>query len=1098
MSDPKLVFGFDLGIASLGFAAVDLERHELIHMASHLFPAPQEPKTKASLAAKRRGYRSNRRNLERDKTRRNRCRRLLIDAGLVPDGVDPKWFETRQGDADVVVLRHRALSERITDRELARVLLYLCQHRQYIDQGKGSAEGSEDGKVLKALAGNRALMEQGDAETFGEVLYRRHDAGERTRNVAGDYELTIPHEMIRHEASLIIDRQIGFGNGKLDDSFKASYLSIVSSLKSTYERDLRIYGNVGTCTYHKDKVRAAKATLTSEIEECREKLAHVRIVGEGGTFPLPGAVVGTCTYHKDKVRAAKATLTSEIEECREKLAHVRIVGEGGTFPLPGAVRRAAVASVFDPMGKKGQTSLTYAMLRKLMNNLGADGPESMRETDHFKGLNDEKGERAVLFSAKRFAVIKASLGEDLGLLESLMADSSLYDDIAEALTFASSRESYERRLSDLGVDDRLEPAALDAVRGLPYGSAVFNGYGNRSRDALEILSGCLLEDGIDSLHQAEEAGGLLQKRVEDRRGKASLLPPYKTYDPTCTNPVVLRAAARFRAAFNEAVRAYGIPDAVRIELGRDLKCSAAEKAKISKGQKRNKDENDKARAAVAEILGVEQEEVVGRQIAIFRFYESQSGRDIYVDEPIDLERALKEPKYVEIDHILPFSRSCDDSKSNKVLCLSKSNQDKAGKTPFEWIAGSDESDPRWIAFCNRVEAVRKSIGGGKARKLTKVNFDDAAESGFIDRNLNDTRYLSCAIKNWVETSIAFPTPNNQHVFAVSGGATSILRRQWGLNFGTGGEKDRDDDRHHAVDAAVIAMCDPVLVKKCAKHGERRRFLSRDERDRLMGESMPWSTFADEVRARREFVIPTRSTSHTLRGCATDDTVYGYRGEKAKSKKGTMPLLSKGGKVKPSSTSHTLRGCATDDTVYGYRGEKAKSKKGTMPLLSKGGKVKPSSTAIRCGDGFKMQGDMAFIRLWLDPDAGSNGKWLVEPVYCSDYPSLVNGTYTPRYCAPTYGHRSNWPEIPTKVLEGASPVTMYKGDAVAIDGSIARFAGFDVSDKSFTWGEIIADGQASLCTGEILPLGKWDATTDFRVISEDALGFCWRSVIRSLG
>lgn len=1009
MSDTKLVFGFDLGIASLGFAAVDLERHELIHMASHLFPAPQEPKTKASLAAKRRGYRSNRRNLERDKTRRNRCRRLLIDAGLVPDGVDPKWFETRQGDADVVVLRHRALIERITDRELARVLLYLCKHRQYIDQGKGGAEGSEDGKVLKALAGNRALMEQGDAETFGEVLYRRHDAGERTRNTAGDYELTIPHEMIRHEASLIIDRQIGFGNGKLDDSFKASYLSIISSLKSTYERDLRIYGNVGACTYRKDKVRAAKATLTSEIEECREKLAHVRIVGEGGTFPLPGAV-----------------------------------------------RRAAVASVFDPMGKKGQTSLTYAMLRKLMNSLGADGPESMRETDHFKGLNDEKGERAVLFSAKRFAVIKASLGEDLGLLESLMADSSLYDDIAEALTFASSRESYERRLSDLGVDDRLEPAALDAVRGLPYGSAVFNGYGNRSRDALEILSGCLLEDGIDSLHQAEEAGGLLQKRVEDRRGKASLLPPYKTYDPTCTNPVVLRAAARFRAAFNEAVRAYGIPDAVRIELGRDLKCSTAEKAKISKGQKRNKDENDKARAAVAEILGVEQEEVVGRQIAIFRFYESQSGRDIYVDEPIDLERALKEPKYVEIDHILPFSRSCDDSKSNKVLCLSKSNQDKAGKTPFEWIAGSDESDPRWIAFCNRVEAVRKSIGGGKARKLTKVNFDDAAESGFIDRNLNDTRYLSCAIKNWVETSIAFPTPNNQHVFAVSGGATSILRRQWGLNFGTGGEKDRDDDRHHAVDAAVIAMCDPVLVKKCAKHGERRRFLSRDERDRLMGESMPWSTFADEVRARREFVIPTRSTSHTLRGCATDDT------------------------------------------VYGYRGEKAKSKKGTMPLLSKGGKVKPSSTAIRCGDGFKMQGDMAFIRLWLDPDAGSNGKWLVEPVYCSDYPSLVNGTYTPRYCAPTYGHRSNWPEIPTKVLEGASPVTMYKGDAVAIDGSIARFAGFDVSVKSFTWGEIIADGQASLCNGEILPLGQWDSTTELRIINEDALGFCWRSVIRNLG
>lgn len=1005
MSDnPRMAFGFDLGIASLGFAAVDLDGREVVHMASHLFSPPQESKTKASLAAKRRGYRSNRRNLERGKTRRNRCRRLLVDAGLVPTGADPKWFETRRGDADIVVLRHRALSERITDRELARVLIYFCKHRQYIDQGKGTGEGPEDGKVLKALAGNRSIMEGGDAETFGEVLYRRYEAGERTRNAAGHYELTIPHEMIRYEASLIIDRQIQFGNVRLSDDFKASYLSIVSSLRSTYERDLRTYRNVGFCTY----------------------------------------------FH-DEVRAAKATLASEVEECLERLAHVRIVGECGVTALPGAVRRAATAAVFDPMGRKGRTALTYAMLRKLMNALGPDGPESMRETDHFRGADGEKGERAVLFSARGFAVVKSALSDDLELLEHLMDTPGLYDDIAEALTFSSSRESYERRLADLGVDERLDPAALSAVRGLPYGSAAFNGYGNRSRKALEILSECLREDDVDSLYQAEEACGLYGKRVEDRRGKGSLLPPYRVYDPTCTNPVVLRAAARFRAAFNEAVRAYGVPDVIRVELARDLKCSSAEKARIARAQDRNRGENDRARAAVAGILGIEQDEVSGRQIVVFRFYEDQSGRDIYVDEPMDLERALKDPKYVEIDHILPLSRSCDDSKSNKILCLSKSNQEKAGRTPFEWIAGADESDPRWIAFRNRVEGVRKSIGGGKARRLTMVDFESAAK-GFIDRNLNDTRYLSRSIMNWVESSIAFPEGGRRHVFSVAGGATSILRRRWGLNFGAAGEKDRGDDRHHAVDAAVIAMVSPGLVRKCAEYGERRECLSKDERDRLMGDTLPWPTFADEVRAARDFVIPTLSSPHNLRGPATDDTLYGYRGERVK-------------------------------------------RKGAVALVCKGGKVRPSSTALKCGDGFKMQGAMAFVRLWLDP---AGGRWLVEPVYCSDLPRLADGSYIPRYCSPEHGHRSNWPEVPRGALEGRPPIMLHKGDALLVNGRPLRFKGLDVSGRSMEWEEVLCPGRPSDENDPFPTFGRWDSTRSIRTVSEDPLGFCWQSHLRSRG
>ena len=179
------------------------------------------------------------------------------------------------------------------------------------------------------------------------------------------------------------------------------------------------------------------------------------------------------------------------------------------------------------------------------------------------------------------------------------------------------------------------------------------------------------------------------ERNESRDG---LLCPYLEFDPTCTNPVVLRATAQVRRMINSIIRHYGLPDVIRVEVAKDLKRSKHEKAIIAATNKANKDSNEQAKKDLVAFYGLPNDaHVSSADFEKMWLYREQFGQDPYTGKGINVERMLNDRDYVEIDHILPFSRSCDDSKSNKVLCLTKSNRDKANRTPYEWMTSGEPS-----------------------------------------------------------------------------------------------------------------------------------------------------------------------------------------------------------------------------------------------------------------------------------------------------------------------------------------------------------------------------------------------------------------------
>jgi CRISPR-associated endonuclease Csn1 len=310
--------------------------------------------------------------------------------------------------------------------------------------------------------------------------------------------------------------------------------------------------------------------------------------------------------------------------------------------------------------------------------------------------------------------------------------------------------------------------------------------------------------------------------------------------------------------------------------------------------------------------------------------------------------------------------------------------------------------------------------------------------------------MSVAVKNYLEDCLLFPNDGRKkHVTAVAGGATGNLRWVWGLNFGQGNTKDRDDDRHHAVDAAIIAACSESTVKKVAEASSKGHETFKHLRKSRLSDTQPWPTFAEEVAARRAFVVPTRMVNHGVTGRVFEDTLYHLEG--FTNDKGKYPLVRAGEKT---------------------------AKKGNVRIGPDG--------SVKLIDG------MAFLRLWLDPNARPNGKvkgkWYAEPVYYADIPAIKAGTYVPRACT-IHVARNAWEPVPESAMQ-REPVVLFAGDVVEVDGHIGRYSGFNIFGGRITILNLLTKAEV----GDWPSLGSWGRDTQVRVLQEDCLGHCYDDIV----
>jgi CRISPR-associated endonuclease Csn1 len=223
---------------------------------------------------------------------------------------------------------------------------------------------------------------------------------------------------------------------------------------------------------------------------------------------------------------------------------------------------------------------------------------------------------------------------------------------------------------------------------------------------------------------------------------------------------------------------------------------------------------------------------------------------------------------VEIEHILPFSQTLDDSLNNKTVSLRSANRAKGNRTPWEAFGKQESAGFRYDDILQRAQVMprNKRYRFAPDGKEQWLKYD----KGFLDRALNDTRYLSRLAKEYLE----FICP--QDTWVIPGRLTGMLRRVYGLNspdiLGWQGQKNRDDHRHHAIDACVIGVTDRSLLKKVSDTSAR----ARDQlQGRLLQEMpLPWPSYREHVKRVVNGIWVSHKPDHSYEKAMHNDTAYG--------------------------------------------------------------------------------------------------------------------------------------------------------------------------------------------------------------------------------
>ncbi|HOV74748.1 MAG TPA: type II CRISPR RNA-guided endonuclease Cas9 [Candidatus Hydrogenedentes bacterium] len=544
-------------------------------------------------------------------------------------------------------------------------------------------------------------------------------------------------------------------------------------------------------------------------------------------------LIGACPLEPDRKRAPMALPAAQRFRVLQKVNDLRVIAPDYSERPLNPEERTLLLDALDR-----QEEMTFGKLRKLLNlkayvfNLENGGEEKLIGNRTSAKMYGIFGERWFRFTpAQREAVI-----QDIRCFEK------------DAALAKRGREHY----------------GLDEETAKRFGEIELeDGYCSLSRQAIEKLLP-LMEKGI--------AYKTAEKEVYGDPGPAiavEMLPSVaeavrQQLMPVLRNPVVNRVLTELRKVVNAIINKYGKPDKIRIEIARDMKKPRQERMKISRKMRDNEKSRQKAAKRIFEEIGVQNPS--RDDIEKVLLAEECEWRCPYTGKTISMRTLLGDAPQFDVEHIIPFSRCLDNSFNNKTLCYHEENRSvKRNRTPHEAYGG----DP--ARYQEILDRVAKFKGEGRDAKLRRFQMADLEDfEDFSTRMLNDTRYASTLAAKYL--GLLYGAEYRKHIQVSTGVITKYLRDCWGLNkvLGDGGEKNREDHRHHAVDAVAIALTSPKTVKMlsdAAKH-------ATEERRRQFGKvPPPWDRFLQDIQEAAGQIVVSHRVARKVNGRMHEDTFY---------------------------------------------------------------------------------------------------------------------------------------------------------------------------------------------------------------------------------
>lgn len=820
MEKKRYRLGIDLGTASIGTALVELDGPaerphptNILHMGVRIFDDGRDPKTKVPLGVARRMAKQNRKMLDRYLRRRKRLIDALIDFKIWPTDEAERKALCLLNPYDI---RTRALDEKISLKELGRAIFHLNQRRGFKSNRK--TDGGEDGKIRQAVAKLENTFQKEGCRTLGEFYQKRIKMGQSVRA-----------------------RLEGAG-AKAEYPFYPSRQMIKCEFERIWDKQAEFYPEVLT------------------------KLAKTKI--EGTLLyqrPLKPVKPGKCFLEPNEDRAPIASPYFQRFRILQTINELRIIDRRGEQRPLTLVERNIL---LDDLSQKKE--LKFSSAKKLL---------SLSIYDRFS-IQDERREKfqgdqiAALLSNKKF------FGKNWYKLPL-----ENQNEIVKALVNEQDTEKLIETLCVFGLSK--EAAAQLSEETLP------TGYGRLSLVALKKIIPFLEESVITYSEAAAKAGynhsdnytgeifhylpyygKVLENRVmrgsgneadndEDRYGKVG-------------NPTVHIALNQLRRVVNCVIKHFGSPEQIVIEVARDLKMTQDEIKDYKKKQADNEKRNERIDGELKKLGQSINRENRER----YKLWEELADNPMdrccpYTGQPIGIEKLFTEE--VEIEHILPFAQTYEDSLANKTLSMRFANRLKQNRSPYEAFA--EHSYKGILPYQEMLDRLPKDKAWENKRwRFEKGAMDKYNANGdFQARQLTDTAYASRLALEYLK----FVCPKDS-VWAIPGKLTSMLRRQWGLNSILGREmsdgsfeKSRDHHGHHAIDGLVVAMTDRALLKKMSEATQ----VNWEHQERVLSHiDPPIIDIYDQAKERLSHLVVSHRKDHGLGGKLHDATAYGIVGE----------------------------------------------------------------------------------------------------------------------------------------------------------------------------------------------------------------------------
>lgn len=834
----------DIGTTSIGWALLKTteqgEPTGIIKTGVRIFNNGRDDKTDAPLNQKRQSVRSARRRQDRTVARRKKLLNTLVKYGFMPENKDKR---KELATLDPYEIRHNALNQSLSPHHVGRAFFHINQGRGFKSNRKQKGDNKEGGAIKTAIEKTQQLLVENKSKTIGEFLYNRKkdEKHVKIRNISGKdtafkFDFYLQRQMLEQE-----------------------FCDIWKNQKSYHPR---IYTN-------------------QAYEDIKDTIFYQR--------PLKSKQehIGTCTLFPAESRASKALPIYQNFRIVQDIINLAYIDEQGYDHKIIAKSPEVFHKLYNTL-KQGK-NLTWDQIKKAL--LKADIISDTRlklnfESDTRKGFDGN--EVAHTLATKKNAPLTDKwhtwdLEKQTNLIKILL-DEDL-DDI----------EAVKKIQDEYGLDKSTAEAILNAD--LP------DGYGNLCEKALNALHPIMLHQGLRYDQAIQEAyPDLHHSNLNKTDGSWDKLPYYaQELQEHCTgghgdtnnaknqyfnkhikdiqtwgriaNPTVHIGLIQLQAVINDIIRIHGKPNFATVEFARDLKNTKKQKENYNKIQKNNKENNNRWAKELTEDF--KQKNNRENRLRMRLWYElnwdnCNDRRCPYTGKQIGREMLFSDK--VEIEHIIPYSKTLDDSPANKTLAIRSANRFKGNRSPYEAFGQSPDGYD-WGDIYTRAQKLPKN----KCMRFSPNAMEKYAnETKVQDRQLNDTRYLSKVAKKYLGLVIH---PDNIHV--IPGQLTAMLRGKWGLDETlhkkekaddtTIYEKNRNDHRHHALDAVVIGCTTRGMLQKISTLSAQ----NSDDKNRLLsGLKEPWDTFRDDVKDSIQDIIVSHKPDPYPQGQLHEETFYG--------------------------------------------------------------------------------------------------------------------------------------------------------------------------------------------------------------------------------